>query len=99
MLSAVPTIGDGKLVFTHDGRPPVGGFSKFKARLEQASGTTKWTLHDLRRTARSLLSRARATAVALSAGLISAETALLHLHETGAVESQHHLGKRGDNDK
>ena len=49
--------------------------------------------------ARIVANELRATAVALSAGLISAETALLHLHETGAVESQHHLGKRGDNDK
>jgi len=58
VLSAVPVIGDGKLVFTHDGRRHVGGFSKFKARLEHTSGTTGWTLHDLRRTARSLMSRA-----------------------------------------
>jgi integrase len=58
VLSAVPVIGDGKLVFTHDGRRPVGGFSKFKAKLEKVSGVTGWGLHDLRRTARSLMSRA-----------------------------------------
>ncbi len=58
VLGAVPVIGDGKLVFTHDGRRPVGGFSKFKARLDKMSGTTGWRLHDLRRTARSLMSRA-----------------------------------------
>jgi integrase len=58
VLGAVPVIGDGKLVFTHDGKRPVGGFSKFKARLDKMSGTSGWTLHDLRRTARSLMSRA-----------------------------------------
>lgn len=36
--------------------------------------------------ARILANELKATAVALSAGLISAETALLHLHETGAME-------------
>jgi integrase len=50
MLGAVPVIGDGKLVFTHDGKRPVGGFSKFKARLDKMSATSGWTLHDLRRT-------------------------------------------------
>jgi integrase len=58
ILSAVPVIGDGSLVFTHDGRRAVGGFSKFKRKLDQVSGVTGWTVHDLRRTARSLMSRA-----------------------------------------
>jgi integrase len=31
---------------------------KFKARLDEASGITGWTLHDLRRTARTLMPRA-----------------------------------------
>jgi integrase len=58
ILSALPIIGDGDLVFTHDGRRPVRGFSKFKRRLDQLAGVTGWGLHDLRRTARSLMSRA-----------------------------------------
>jgi integrase len=41
-----------------DGAKPIGGFSKLKARLDVACGVSDWTLHDLRRTARSLLSRA-----------------------------------------
>jgi integrase len=36
----------------------LGGFSKFKAAFDKACGVTGWTLHDLRRTARSLMSRA-----------------------------------------
>jgi integrase len=45
-------------VFTSDGATPISGFSKFKAAFDKASGTKGWTLHDLRRTARSLMSRA-----------------------------------------
>jgi integrase len=59
VLDALPVINGSKLVFTHDGKRPVGGFSKFRARLEKASGTSGWTIHDLRRTARTLLSRAK----------------------------------------
>jgi integrase len=45
-------------VFTTDGVNPVSGFAKFKLAFDKASGVTGWTLHDLRRTARSLMSRA-----------------------------------------
>jgi integrase len=45
-------------VFTTDGLSPISGFSKFKALFDKASGTDGWTLHDCRRTARSLMSRA-----------------------------------------
>jgi integrase len=58
VLRAVPVINDSDLVFTHDGKRPLGGFSNFKARLDQLSGVNGWRLHDLRRTARSLMSRA-----------------------------------------
>ena len=37
---------------------PIVAFSKRKAEFDKASGTSGWTLHDLRRSARSLLSRA-----------------------------------------
>jgi integrase len=45
-------------VFTTDGAKPISGFTKFKLAFDKASGVTGWTLHDLRRTARSLMSRA-----------------------------------------
>jgi integrase len=49
----------GRHVFSTDGgKTPVSGFSKFKAQLDKKSGVTGWTPHDLRRTARSLMSRA-----------------------------------------
>jgi integrase len=40
------------------GNRPLGGFSKFKTAFDKASGVSAWTLHDLRRTGRSLMSRA-----------------------------------------
>ena len=65
-------IGDSKgkgFVFTTDGDHPFSGFSKAKAALDTEiaeprkrdgrSAMPHWVLHDLRRTARSLLSRAR----------------------------------------
>jgi integrase len=49
--------GDGFL-FTANGRQAIGGHSRHKAAIDAASGVTGWTIHDLRRTARSLMSRA-----------------------------------------
>jgi integrase len=48
----------GHVFSTDGGVTPISGFSKFKAAFDQASGVADWTLHDLRRTARSLMSRA-----------------------------------------
>jgi integrase len=47
-----------QFVFTTDGATPLSGFSKFKLAFDKACGVKEWTLHDLRRTARSLMSRA-----------------------------------------
>lgn len=47
----------GEYVFTTTDRTPISGFSKAKATIDRASGVTGWRLHDLRRTARSLMSR------------------------------------------
>jgi len=56
-LAALPPKA-GEFVFSTDGEAPISGFSKLKARIDRASGVEDWTLHDLRRTARSLMSRA-----------------------------------------
>jgi integrase len=58
LLAKLPHIGRRGLVFTTGRDTPLGGFSKFGQRLARATGVTGWTLHDLRRTARSLMSRA-----------------------------------------
>jgi integrase len=72
ILADVPVVGrkDKGYVFTTDGARPLGGFSKFKREFDEAvfaaqrehdasaKPMPRWTLHDLRRTARSLMSRA-----------------------------------------
>jgi integrase len=57
-LATLPE-GDGEFVFTRDGATPLNG-SNFKAGFNKVLGSPlpRWTLHDLRRTARSLMSRA-----------------------------------------
>ena len=44
-----------EFVFTTTGSTPISGFSKVKTRLDNLSGVTAWRLHDLRRTAASLM--------------------------------------------
>jgi integrase len=48
----------GEFVFSSDGRHGISDYTHFKARLDKCSGTEGWTIHDCRRTARSLMSRA-----------------------------------------
>ena len=45
-------------IFSPDRTKPFSTFSRSKRALDMASGTSGWTLHDCRRTARSLMSRA-----------------------------------------
>jgi integrase len=58
LIAKLPRIGKVGYVFTTTGRSGLGGFTHFKRKLDRASGVKGWTLHDLRRTARSLMSRA-----------------------------------------
>ena len=60
VLSKLPLITNSRQgpVFTTDGKRPLSGFSKFKKAFDKRCGVEKWTLHDLRRTARTLMSRA-----------------------------------------
>jgi integrase len=59
VLATMPQIGSGDLIFTNDGRRPLGNFAKLKRKFDEACGVRGWVLHDLRRTARTLMSRAR----------------------------------------
>jgi integrase len=61
-LERPPRIAGSKFVFTFDGQHAFANFSKAKAQFDKACGVTSWTLHDLRRTARSLMSRAGVSA-------------------------------------
>jgi integrase len=57
-LEALPE-GTGSYVFSlTGGRSPIHGLDERLKELQQVSGVAGWTLHDLRRTARSLMSRA-----------------------------------------
>jgi integrase len=58
VLNSVPRFAKSDLVFTVSGKYPLADFSFRKKAFDQHCGVTGWTLHDLRRTARSLMSRA-----------------------------------------
>lgn len=69
VLDGIPRVGRGGWMFTTTGDGPISGFSKYKSRLDRAilarlrredpsvQPLPHWTTHDLRRTARSLMSR------------------------------------------
>jgi integrase len=57
VLASQPRINDGPFAFTTTGDRPLS-LSKPKVALDKASGVTGWTLHDLRRSARTWMSRA-----------------------------------------
>jgi len=56
-LSVLPER-NGEWVFSGNGRQPIGNYTLNKEAIDQASGVKDWVIHDLRRTARSLMSRA-----------------------------------------
>jgi integrase len=56
LLDGIPKFGP--YVFTTNGKRPIGAYSQFKRSLDAACGVKDWIIHDLRRTARSLMSRA-----------------------------------------
>jgi integrase len=58
VLDELPKFANSDFVFTVSGRAPFSGFSALKLRFDVVSGVRDWIIHDLRRTARSLLSRA-----------------------------------------
>jgi integrase len=55
-LAKRPRLEEDGFVFTATGgKSSCGNFSKFKRQLDQISGVTGWTIHDIRRTVRSKL--------------------------------------------
>jgi len=58
VLATIPRISGSDFIFTVDGRRPLGDFSGLKRRFDAVCGVGGWRIHDLRRTARSLMSRA-----------------------------------------
>lgn len=57
ILAGMPRVAGSDYVFS-TGKGPITQFSGLKAALDHDCGVTGWTIHDLRRTARSLMSRA-----------------------------------------
>jgi integrase len=58
VINDQPKVAGCDYVFTNGGRGPLSSFFRAKQRLCDDSGAHGWMLHDLRRTARSLMSRA-----------------------------------------
>jgi integrase len=60
LLDGLPVIGANEAgpVFTCDGKRPLAAFDQCKKAFDKKCGFSDWTIHDLRRTARSLMSRA-----------------------------------------
>jgi integrase len=58
LLAELPRIEGCDYFFTANGTAPIRAFADYKARFDRDCGVTGWTIHDLRRTARSLMSRA-----------------------------------------
>jgi integrase len=56
IVEAMPR--ESEFVFPNRDGGPLAEFSRRKAELDRLSGVVGWTIHDLRRTARSLMSRA-----------------------------------------
>jgi integrase len=59
IIAAQPQLSD--FVFTSNGTCALGGFALRKTAFDKACGVVGWTIHDLRRTSRTLLSRAGIT--------------------------------------
>jgi integrase len=57
LLDAQPRVADCPYVFTY-GKKALSAFSQCKDEFDEASGVSHYTLHDLRRSARTLMSRA-----------------------------------------
>jgi integrase len=59
IVDALPAGEFGEWIFSSNrGVRPIADFGRDKRKIDQRSGVTGWTIHDLRRTARSLMSRA-----------------------------------------
>ena len=58
IVAAMPVLAGGDHVFSATGTNPLGAWAKRKKAFDKACGVSGWRLHDLRRTARTLLSRA-----------------------------------------
>lgn len=59
IIKARPQIVDNPYVFAGRGKKAIAGFSACKREIDAKSGVTDWRIHDLRRTAKTLMRRAK----------------------------------------
>jgi integrase len=57
-LAVLPKRSASRFMFSSNGHAPLSGFTQLKAAFDREAGVGNYTIHDLRRTARTLLSRA-----------------------------------------
>jgi integrase len=55
LLNSLPRFAGSDWIFTINGTHPISSFTRPKSKLDKAAGVEGWTLHDLRRTARTLM--------------------------------------------
>jgi integrase len=87
IVAAQPVLG-GDYVFSADGTRALGGFAQRKAEFDKACGVAGWRLHDLRRTARTLLSRAGIPADIAERVLGHALTGVRSVYDRYSFESE-----------
>ena len=78
IIKAQPRLGDNPYVFAGRFDGPINGFTRMKQAFDaRLSGVEPWVIHDLRRTARSLMSRA---------GVLSDHAERVMGHAIGGIE-------------
>lgn len=89
LFQSLPLVGDGKLLFTSNGKTPISGLSKIKKRVHEAMEKDlgreieQWGLHDIRRTFYSGLQQ-----LGFSIEIADACTN----HRSGALAGAHGMG-------
>jgi integrase len=86
IIAAQPQRGD--YVFSAHGTHPLGDFASRKVDFDRRCGVTGWTIHDLRRTARTLLSRAGVSADIAEMCLGHALTGVRGTYDRHAYETE-----------
>jgi len=88
IVAAMPVLAAGDHVFSASGAQPLGGFADRKKAFDAACGVSGWRLHDLRRTSRTLLSRAGVNADVAEMCLGHALTGVRGTYDRHAYETE-----------
>lgn len=88
ILKQIPKRDDSDFVFTTTGKSQVSGFSKAKRSLDHKSGVQQWRLHDLRRTAATIMAENLMTPPVVVDRILN--------HVSGAVKGVAAIYQRGE---